>query len=312
MPRAQRQFPAVENSTKPPACRVRALRSAVQIRTLGSRLILSWRSMHTFDLDQFWIDAAPLKAAAVKRPDASRAPAVAAMPETPVSPYTLPATANAAKPEYNFGIYAIAPETFGTRGTKPVEQDAPEGSATARIYSALRPSRSPVSFAVIGFLGGMLAWHALGFGARFSSFVANAPAVSTGPAAALSPAAAPRVETARAAPAAPSLQPASLPSAQSIFNLDPRACMALALDRSSGATRTERCPDEPVPMRDAGRQRRGDLVARARIPESETWSTATAVDATPASAPTASSAGTLKPNDVNLQIQPSGVRVITP
>lgn len=262
--------------------------------------------MRTFDLDQFWIDAAPFKAANGKRPDVNRAPAVAPVAEAPASPYTLPSTQNAAKTDYHFGSYAIAPETFGTRGTKPAEpQNAPGGSATALLYNALRPSRSPISWAVLGFLGGVLAWHAIGIGGLFSNAASNTRAVPDAPA---TPA---RVETARAAPAAPSLQTGSLPSAQSIFNLDPRACMALALDRSSGATRTERCPDEPVPMRDAGRQRRGDLVARARMPDSETWSTATAVETAPVPPP-APSAGTLEPSDVNLEIQSSGVRLVTP
>ncbi len=272
--------------------------------------------MRTFDLDQFWIDAAPLKAAGSKHPVASRAPAVAAAAEAPASPYTLPSSHSAAKPDYHFGSYAIAPETFGTRATLPGEPQHEAGGTTAKILDALRPSRSPVSWAVIGIAACVLTWYATGSGALFSSVALNAPAAANTPAAPVAATAAARIETARTAPATLSLQPASLPSAQSIFNLDPRACMALALDRSSGATRTERCPDEPVPMRDAGRQRRGDLVARARMPESETWSTATAVEVQPAAVPAPasapSSAGTLEPGDVNLQIQPSGVRLGTP
>ena len=255
--------------------------------------------MRTFDLDQFWIDAAPLSAATGKRQAGSAAQLPVPAPTAiPASPYTLPAAQETAKPDYHFGSYAIAPEAFGTRAPKPSEPP-PAGTRAIGLRGWLS-NTSLVAWAGIGFFGGVIAWQASGLLASSATVAVNAPVVPR------------RVETVRIEQPALALQPTALPSAQSIFNLDPRVCMALALDRSTGSTRIERCPNDALPMRDAGRQRRGDLVARARVPEIENWSAATAVETAPAPAAPSAANGTLEPTDVDLQIKSSNVQVVKP
>ncbi|MEQ1653603.1 MAG: hypothetical protein ABL897_14035 [Hyphomicrobium sp.] len=117
----------------------------------------------------------------------------------------------------------------------------------------------------LGFMAGMVAWHAVGFWGFVSHAVLNGEPRSSSiliAAKRLPP----------TTPAAP-LITGSLPS----FKPQPNACLNLILDRETGSTLTNTCRIDDQPLRDAGRRQRGDRmpVPLARIDNTEVWTSAT-------------------------------------
>ena len=237
--------------------------------------------MRTFNLDEFW-------------PVLSPAPAV--------GPHAL---ARSTVPNAASGTPQVRSSDIFTQYEPPVlkapEPDAPVvvfPATPAVMASALKSrDRRPYIWGGLGFFAGIFAWHILGFWTFLSNLATN-PGPAPERVALAAPAARQPPVSATVHPATQLNQPAELqPSAQAIFNLDPKSCRALVLDRSAGATRLEACPDDTQPMRDAGRQRRGDLAAnRARNLDPNAWAQGTAVDTA------AVSESTLEPGDVNFEI----------
>ena len=225
--------------------------------------------MRTYNLDEFWPALSPAAASG------ARPSALAQKPDSSTFTQYEPPVLTAPVPEAPVVVFpAAAPPAHRSRDLRP------------HLWGGL------------GFVAGIFAWHILGFW----TFLSN---VATNPGPAPERVSMPASVTRQPPPVSAAVHPAthlnqtaaSQPSAQAIFNLDPKSCRALVLDRASGATRVEACPDDTQPMRDAGRQRRGDLAAnRARNLDPNAWAQGTAVDTA------AVSESTLEPGDVNLEI----------
>lgn len=126
--------------------------------------------------------------------------------------------------------------------------------------------RRAAAWLSLGFLSGMIAWHAVGFWTFVTSTVLNDD--STAPAAFSHPRSMP---TPKARPA-PS-------SATAVENVP--GCVALAYG-AGGKTISKPCQKIPAPLRDAGRLKRTDRMASAedRLHSAAIWSNRTAATET--------------------------------
>jgi hypothetical protein len=129
----------------------------------------------------------------------------------------------------------------------------------------------------LGFMAGMVAWHAVGFWGFVSDTVLHGPDRGSQVSSQIS-----------AAPPA-SIKTTTVKSMTvdhittgSLQTFSPRAgaCMALTRDVTTGETLALTCAGDTQPMRDAGRRRRGDRLATAgsRMQDQTAWRAATALD----------------------------------
>ena len=123
----------------------------------------------------------------------------------------------------------------------------------------------------MGFVAGMISWHAVGFWGFVSQAVLNGGDHSVEIASTPAPPAARVSPTATSPIVTGSLAPFAAPTG---------ACMALAMNRSNGATSATKCSGDAEPFRDAGRGRRTDrlLSVDDRLQDKTAWTAATAVD----------------------------------
>ena len=163
-----------------------------------------------------------------------------------------------------------------------------EAAVTGAMRSAaLNLERPPVVWGGLGFITGILAWHVIGFWGFVSTVVFNQDGV---------------VE--QAALERPTRTvPAVAGYARVAYKADPKFCVSLVLDRATGQTQPAACLGDTEPLRDAGRQKRGNSLVANNLPvEPNSWSTATAVDAVPAES------GTLEPKDFDLEIHSESLK----
>lgn len=226
--------------------------------------------MRTFDLDQFWPLPPVVQAAE------ARAPASLAADAGPLDLIDVPAAS------------AAAADTGDTDAVTTYGQVRPLSSfADVEPFVVTRPG--PVLFlrpiqrffsafdsqAAVwlstGFVAGMVSWHAIGFWGFVSASVLSSPTARE-----------PVQIAAHAAPQASSLPSQITTGSLPTFVPLPGACMALTVDRTSGATVAQTCNLGDQPMRDAGRRRKADRLpgAEVRLQAPSVWASATT--ATPA------------------------------
>jgi hypothetical protein len=225
--------------------------------------------MRTFDLDQYW----PTLTAASGADAASAA-----------------ATADALR-----HIYSNAGSSAGTLSSWHVDLGVRTGNRLAgfpsrwgeRTYVIRRQIGGFVAsfdsqaalWLSLGFVAGMVAWHAVGFWGFVSNTVLNRE-TQRGSVAWQPP---PRTDVKAANP----ITTGSLAS----YTPAPGACSMLTLDRATGATVAARCNDSDQPMRDAGRHHRGDRLSSTagRLQDSTVWAATTEPsDPSPSTGTTAS------------------------
>ena len=253
--------------------------------------------MRTFDLDQFWPLETTPEPRIVSKAREARASAWAPKLEAGEQSVAERIPDNVAldgpqrPPAQLDGVSATyMPPAFGSK-------DAHLAEAVSRV-AASRPAQTPRNVgAYVGLGFGTVVVALLGIG--LWTFISNAvvnPAQPERTALVRSVRSLP-VSVVRPAAAASPIETGSItPSAQAIFNLDPMLCRALVLDRASGNTYVEPCPADARPMRDAGRQRRGDLAALQRNIDPRAWAAGTAINTAEPSQ------DTLLPSDVTLEI----------
>lgn len=173
----------------------------------------------------------------------------------------------------------------------------PRAIAGARRFGRSFDERAAV-FGSLGFICGMVVWHVVGFWAFVSDVVLNAPgteAVRPQPVEYTKTTASPSANTAQ-------ITTGSITTAGSATRPAPaprEPCLALELDRHSGATRTTACPDDDNGLRDAGYQRRADrTVLTPRLENPTAWATGTQM-----SPETHAQAPTVSETDFNLEIR---------
>jgi hypothetical protein len=111
-----------------------------------------------------------------------------------------------------------------------------------------RSARAPIVWGALGFLGGALFWHAVGFWSFMSEIVRDpAPGARTA------------IAAAEASPG-PASQQAALPT---IYRVDPANCTALALERSTNETVVRPCPAQGLALRLEAEGSREDLAVAA-------------------------------------------------
>lgn len=219
--------------------------------------------MRTLDLDQFWpFDPEPVgerAATAVGTIKHSGAP----LPPPLAKP--LFTNTNPRQPLFDFGPH---PSDATARLSAAIFA-ATAGKYQNRARTFLRTFDAyAASWASIGFVSGMVAWHAVGFWGFVSQTVLAHNDVA-------SPSAYVREAAPQRAAPAP-ITTGSLPATAG----NASACVALVIDRVSGVPTTAPCPAGARPLKDAGRQRRGNLGAgeHARLENADTWAAATALD----------------------------------
>ncbi len=174
-------------------------------------------------------------------------------------------------------VLATAPSETGQHQSMPM-QAAVIGAVRSAVLHLERP---PFVWGGLGFITGILAWHVIGFWGFVSTIVFNQDGV---------------VEQA-AAERPTRTVPAVAGYARVAYRADPQFCVSLVLDRATGQTQPAACLGDIEPLRDAGRQKRGNSLVANNLPvEQNAWSTATAVDAAPPAI------GTLEPKDFDLEI----------
>lgn len=225
--------------------------------------------MRTFDLDPFWPfpqspdddggDSAHVTASALKR--------------------TYPVGGNAGRVPllWDDAVRETAKPLTGSvhaRGTLLASERMHRASIFLRrhgvdFFSSFDPKAA--LWLSMGFVAGMVSWHAVGFWGFVSHAVLNGGDHSVQIASTPAPPAA-RAEPFAVSPIVTgSLAPNAAPTG---------ACMALAMNRSNGATSASKCNADAQPLRDAGRGRRTDrlLSVDDRLQDKTAWTAATAVD----------------------------------
>jgi hypothetical protein len=260
--------------------------------------------MRTLDLDHFWPNLNLTLPETGRRPAANQASLETYRFVAPAN--TPKAAAIAAK---DFAIDPIRPYQPRALQPKTVRRAALPATAKTAV-----PEVNPRAFRVeirnpsalwtfAGFAAGMLVWQVASIWDAPHDAVPSRPMAVARTAA---PTQAPATRRAMPSPLTtgsiertthPIGQPSMQPNAQALYNLDPKSCLALMLDRTSGATHIEKCADDQSPMRDAGRQRRGDLAVLARNVDPKAWNRGTAIEA-----PQEPGVNTLQPGDFNLEI----------
>jgi hypothetical protein len=255
--------------------------------------------MRTFDLDQYWPAVSPV------------APSRSAFRERLLShirqdtgPLQEPFDASmAAETSSGAAQPASSPVMYEPPVVRTPQPEVRPLRGTAAKIPSPGDRASPVLWGGLGFVAGILAWHLLGFW-TFVAKVVNDPPTASERVAIARPERRlqelPALQNAGPPKANAQLTTGSLqPSTAVLFSLDPKNCQSLVLDRQTGQTRLEPCPENTRTMRDAGRQRRGDLAAnRARNLDSAAWAQGTAIGVS------TENGGTLLPGDFDLAITP--------
>ena len=137
-------------------------------------------------------------------------------------------------------------------------------SVHQQFSAAARDRRTPVIWAGLGFVAGMLAWHVIGFWSFISDVAFNDSA-----------------RTAAASSGRPQRSAAVHSHKLGMRGVNPsnRNCLALAIDRTSGDAKPGACPVDETPLADAGRTRRDDLAfSKPRLQDPQIWADVTAVE----------------------------------
>lgn len=179
-------------------------------------------------------------------------------------------------------IADVIAASSGTSSGEPRPTEPIEKAVASTLQAAvLRLERPPVVWTGLGFVAGILAGHLIGFWGFVSEIVFNQDS--------------PVEQVASERPTRS--VPAVAGYARVAFKADPLYCVSLVLDRATGQTRPAACSGEAEPLRDAGRQRRGNSLVADNLPvENNAWTAATAVDAAP------QASGTLELKDFDLEI----------
>jgi hypothetical protein len=222
--------------------------------------------MRSLDLEQFWLTPT----------DHSRGntDSAAATAETLENPFNVSPRDSGLLPSWASAMISDAdvpdiPKRAYVRCLIEAARIHSEAIATLRAFD----HRAAVWLS-LGFVSGMIAWHAVGFWSFVSEAVLHPSAQDAG-IAALAPARS-------YSGGDTSIVTGSLPTFR------PRAgtCMALTIDRGNGITSAAPCIDDNQSLRDAGRRRRADRLTSIenRLDDKTTWATATerAPDLTPA------------------------------
>lgn len=220
------------------------------------------------------------------------------------------------------------PEAVTLEAVVPQARQDPPETAAAQAPTAPAPRRKRDYTALVwgtsGFLAGMLAWHVVGFW----SFVSNVVLNADDPRARTLEGFLPQVGIAGPAPEQKNLSRLSTP-AKALIPVAAKkdggaqfACVALAMDRSAGATRSVACSGTHADMRDAGFNRRTDRLAlRPRLQDPVAWTGTTAVQISETAEPVAPETmatapdtqtsgietGTLRDADLKLDLNSAGL-----
>jgi hypothetical protein len=221
--------------------------------------------MRTLDLEQFWLSPSDQPRA---EPDsASAATGAPASHDAASQSGLLPTWAaamisDAAVPELPKRAYA--------RGLVEAARFYREAITTLRDFD----HRAAVWLS-LGFVSGMIAWHAVGFWGFVSEAVLHRSAQDAAIAA-------------KAADHHLSGDTSIVTGSLATFNPRPGTCMALVIDRATGTTSAAPCNDDSQSLRDAGRRRRADRLTsiESRLEDKSAWAAATeAAPASPAPEP---------------------------
>lgn len=264
-------------------------------------------------------DAARLRQALERAAEAS--PHTRPQPRPPLSDAPRgPAAGNAMAP----GAAADAARPVMQTPAKELPETGGADAALLLDFEEQRPrfDRTPLVWGGLGFLAGVLAWHALGFWAFVSDVVLNSndgKLETASPMPHLAKAAEHSFGKLTGKPVTAAVSPAKTSSGAGKGAASGAAlCIEVAMDRTGGGIARKDCAASAQDgMRDAGYNRRSDRLAlRPRLQDPVAWSGSTAVEAEASttqaepersdSAPGDSAAvmdfGTLKPSDLKLDI----------
>lgn len=256
--------------------------------------------MRTFDLDTLWPSLPMLSA----NSGAARDSAGMAVETLSVSaPLGVPDRVADGARTFSTGDVAldVSPTVYeDTIPQRIASAAARRGSWAIRFVRSFDPKAA--IWLSMGFASGMVAWHAVGFWGFVSASVFNGPGTAT--VIAETPSARPLVNfksiittssTASAPMTTGTMNTAPMNTglmttgSLATFSAQPKLCVALAIDRATGATAAKPCGADDQPMRDAGRRRRADRMAgiEARLQNAGSWATDTQTEAPSASAASA-------------------------
>ena len=222
--------------------------------------------MRTFDLEQFW----PARSTA--QSDGTKTAAATA--EALENPFNVSPRESGLLPSWASAMISDAdiqelPKRAFARGIIEALRLHGEAIATLRAFD-----HKAAVWLSLGFVSGMIAWHAVGFWGFVSEAVLHRSAQDAAIAA--------------HTPARPfsggdtSIVTGSLAT----FRPRPGTCMALSIDRANGITSAAPCIEDNQSLRDAGRRRRADRLTgiENRLDDKTAWATATerAPELTPA------------------------------
>lgn len=117
--------------------------------------------------------------------------------------------------------------------------------AAARNGRRQRPVRGAALWATIGFVGGAVFWHAVGFWTFMSDLVFDS------------------AEAVAASDVTSGVNDIVTGSLPTILHVDPANCISLKLDRLAGQTAAHPCPPEGLALRHDESGERGDLALLA-------------------------------------------------
>lgn len=122
---------------------------------------------------------------------------------------------------------------------------AAPAAKVARAMPAHRPVRGAALFTTVGFIGGAIFWHTVGFWTFMSELMFNS-------------------DTATAhQQAVVSTDPIETGSLPTVYTVDPSSCTSLELDRASNQTSLRPCPANGLALRLESDGSRGDLAVLA-------------------------------------------------
>ncbi|NOT70220.1 MAG: hypothetical protein HOP09_02740 [Hyphomicrobium sp.] len=250
--------------------------------------------MRTLDLDQFWpLPSSGLKSVAAALTTPVARAETAAITDDADAQLAADLAADSA-PEGPFDALEIADDEVAPRADRDTDTEAVPFALAGAGAAVRQRARSAQAFfrsfdvhaagwLSMGFVAGMVSWHAVGFWGFVSQSVLNGPGRSPAQIAA-QPTTVTEKTLLQPAQVSSSLANASQTGTSQIttgslptFVPLPGACMALTVDRTTGATVARTCDVGEQPMRDAGRRRKGDRMpgAEARLQEPTVWASAT-------------------------------------
>jgi hypothetical protein len=217
--------------------------------------------MRTIDFDQFW--PSPPEVSALSADDQQ------AMAHTPnrIADTYQPRRLRTAVTGVILTSDFFRPENFSLRAESIIAtvrgawlSVRPRGTSFLHTFDV-----NAAAWLSMGFVCGVISWHAVGFWGFVSASVLHNTARPIDSVAAMLP-------QSQLAPS-PQITTGSLPS----FHPKPGACMALSIDHDTGATLSQHCNGGDTPLRDAGRRRRGDrlISVQARMNDAGKWAAAT-------------------------------------